>query len=101
MINNSLQYKFYTPTGDTGVGSGVHQTSAVVTYNNTGETKEYLPRFKTKYYLSQISQNSDGLILRGIGTVAYQKATYSPDNTKASFFLDNSSMTSKLDGRES
>ncbi|MBQ7287489.1 MAG: N-acetylmuramoyl-L-alanine amidase, partial [Candidatus Gastranaerophilales bacterium] len=99
VINNSLQYKFYTPTGDTGVGSGVHQTSAVVTYNNTGETKEYLPLFKTKYYLSQISQNSDGLILRGIGTVAYQKATYSPDNTKASFFLDNSSMTSKLDGK--
>lgn len=99
IIDNSIQYKFYTPTGDMGSGSGLQNTSAVVTYNNNNETKDLTPRFQTKYYLSRISQNSDGLILRGIGSIAYQRASFSPDNTSTSFMLDNASMSSKLDGK--
>lgn len=99
IIDNSIQYKFYTPSGDSGVGSGLQQTSAIVTYNNTNESKAIIPRFQTRYYLSQVSQNSDGLILRGIGNIAYQRATYSPDNTQATFLLDNTSIISKLDNK--
>ena len=99
IIDNSIQYKFYTPTGDSGTGSGIQNTSAIVTYNNTNESKAIVPRFQTRYYLSQVSQNTDGLILRGIGNIAYQRATYSPDNTQASFLLDNTSLISKLDNK--
>lgn len=99
IIDNSIQYKFYTPTGDNGTGSGLQDTSAIVTYNNTNESKALIPRFQTRYYLSQISQNSDGLILRGLGNIAYQKATYSPDNTQANLILDNASVISKLDNK--
>lgn len=99
IIDNSIQYKFYTPTGDSGSGSGIHQTGAIVTYNNTNETKDITPRFQTKYYLSQVSQNSDGLILRGIGAISYQRATYSTDNKSASFLLDNTSLSSKINGK--
>ena len=99
IIDNTLQYKFYTPTGDSGAGSGVQNTYPTVTYNNNNETKEIIPRFQTKYYLSQVSQNSDGLILRGLGTVAYQRASYNPQNTKGWFMLDNTSLASKLDGK--
>jgi len=99
IIDNSIQYKFYTPWGDTGSGSGLQNTSAIVTYNADNSTKDLTPKFQTRYYLSQISQNSDGLILRGLGTIAYQKVNYSPDNSKAWFLLDNTSTTSKLDGK--
>ena len=99
IIDNSIQYKFYTPNGDSSSGSGLQNTSATVTYNNNGETKEIIPRFQTKYYLSQISQNSDGLILRGLGSIAQQRAEYSPDNTQMSLILDNTSMLSKLDNK--
>ena len=99
IIDNSIQYKFYTPTGDNGVGSGLQNTSAIVTYNNTNESKAIVPRLQTRYYLSQVSQNTDGLILRGIGNIAYQKANYSPDNTQAELLLDNTSLISKLDNK--
>lgn len=99
IIDNSIQYKFYTPTGDNGSGSGLQQTSAVVTYNNTNESKGIIPKFQTRYYLNQVSQNSDGLILRGLGNIAYQRATYNQDNSQASFFLDNTSVSSKLDNK--
>ena len=99
VIDNALQYKFYTPTGDYGVGSGLHNTGATITYSGSEETKEINPRFQTKYYLSQISQNSDGLILRGLGSISHQRANYTPDNTKAEIILDNTSMLSKLDNK--
>ena len=99
VIDNALQYKFYTPTGDYGVGSGLHNTGATITYSATNDTKEINPRFQTKYYLSQVSQNSDGLILRGIGSISYQRASYTPDNTQASIMLDNTSMLSKLENK--
>ena len=99
IIDNSLQYKFYTPTGDGGSGSGVQNTHAIVTYNNNNETRSLIPKFQTRYFLSQISQNSDGLILRGLGTIAYQRATYNSDNTKGWFLLDNTSLSSKLDNK--
>ena len=99
IIDNSLQYKFYTPTGDAGVGSGLQNTYPTVTYNNNNETKDIIPRFQTRYYLSQVSQNSDGLILRGLGAIAYQRANYNAENTKGWFLLDNTSLTSKLDNK--
>ena len=99
IIDNSIQYKFYTPTGDSGNGSGLQNTSAIVTYNNTNESKGIIPKFQTRYFLSQISQNSDGLILRGIGNIAYQRATYSPDNKSANFLLDNTSISEKLNNK--
>jgi len=99
IVDNSIQYKFYTPNGDNGSGSGLQETSAIVTYNNTNESKAIIPRFQTKYYLSQISQNTDGLILRGLGSISHQRASFNSDNTKASILLDNTSMSSKLDNK--
>lgn len=99
IIDNSIQYKFYTPWGDSSSGSGLQNTSATVTYSNDNSSKNLTPKFQTRYYLNQISQNSDGLILRGLGTIAYQKANFSPDNAKAWFLLDNTSLASKLDGK--
>jgi len=99
IIDNSIQYKFYTPTGDSGSGSGLQQTSAIVTYNNTNESKGIIPKFQTRYYLSQVSQNSDGLILRGLGILAHQRATYNPSNTQATILLDNTSLSSKIDNK--
>ena len=99
IIDNSIQYKFYTPTGDNGVGSGLQNTSSIVTYSSTNESKEITPRFQTRYYLSQVSQNTDGLILRGFGNLSHQRATFNPENTKASLILDNTSMLSSLDNK--
>ena len=58
-----------------------------------------IPIFQTKYHLSQISQNSDGLILRGLGSISLQRATYSPDNTTASIIIDNASVVSRLENK--
>ena len=99
IIDNSIQYKFYTPSGDSSSGSGLQNTGATVTYNNNNETKDLTPRFQTKYYLSQISQNSDGLILRGLGSIALQRATYTTDNTQMALLMDNTSMLSRLDNK--
>ena len=99
IIDNSIQYKFYTPSGDNGKGSGLQNTSATATYNNDNSTKDLTPKFQTRYFLSQISQNTDGLILRGLGIIAYQKASYSPDNTKCWLTLDNTQVASKIDGK--
>ena len=99
LINNSLQYKFYTPTGDFAEGSGIHNTGSTVTYNATGEVKSVIPRLQTKYYLSQISQNSNGLILRGLGSISMQRASYSLDNTKSEIILDNTTLSSKINNK--
>ena len=99
IIDNSMQYKFYTPLGDSTKDSKLQNTSAVVTYNNSTDIKEIVPNFQTKYYLSQVSQNSDGLILRGIGMISHQRANYSQDGLKAWFLLDNTSISAKLDNK--
>ena len=39
------------------------------------------------------------MILRGLGSISYQRASYTPDNTQASIMLDNTSMLSKLDNK--
>ena len=98
IIDNSLQYKFYTPQGDMDKGANPQITGATVNYND-GEEREIIPRLRTKYYLSQVSQNSDGLILRGLGSISYQRANYDPDNISASLVLDNASMASKLENK--
>ena len=99
IIENSIQYKFYTPQGDYDKTNGLQNTYATVTYNANNETYDLTPRFQTKYYLSSISQNSDGLILRGLGTISTQRASYTPDNSRASIILDNASMNSKLENK--
>jgi len=99
IIDNSIQYKFYTPSGDMDKSAGLQNTSASYNFNNSEEIFELNPALQTKYYLGKISQNSDGLILRGIGSISLQKATYNSDNTQASIILDNASLSPKLDNK--
>ena len=99
IIDNAIQYKFYTPYGDSDKSANLQNTSAVYNFNNSDETFELTPRLQTRYYLGKISQNSDGLILRGLGSISMQKATYNPDNTQASVILDSASVSSNLDNK--
>jgi len=99
IVDNSIQYKFYTPTGVSEKESKLHNTSSILAYNNGEPPIQISPRFQTKYFLSSISQNSDGLILRGLGSISMQRANYTPDNTQATIILDNASMNSKLDNK--
>ena len=99
IIDNSIQYKFYTPSGDMDKNATNQNTSAVVTDNSTGEKTDNIPVFQTKYYLSRIDQNSDGLILRGTGEISLQRTSYNSDNTKAIITLDNTSVSSRLENK--
>ena len=96
IIDNSIQYKFYTPSGDMNKSAVNQNTSVTVTDNATGQTTDIKPVFQTKYHLSRIDQNSQGLILRGIGEISLQRTVYSQDNTKATITLDNATVSSKL-----
>lgn len=96
IIDNSIKYKFYTPSGDMDKSTKAQNTGAVLTYNNNNNTLNLIPRMQTKYYLSKVSQNSDGLILRGIGSISFQRAVYSADNKQATLILDNATLASKL-----
>ncbi len=96
IIDNSIKYKFYTPSGDMDKFTKAQNTGAVLTYNNNNNTLNLIPRMQTKYYLSKVSQNSDGLILRGIGSISFQRAVYSADNKQATLILDNATLASKL-----
>ena len=96
IIDNSIQYKFYTPSGDMDKSATNQNTSAVITDNSTGESIKTTPVFQTKYHLSRVDQNSDGLILRGVGEISLQRTIYSPDNTKATITIDNATVSSKL-----
>ena len=99
IIDNSIQYKFYTPSGDSDKSAQLQNTSAVLTYNTSNDAIDITPRLQTKYYLSQISQNSDGLILRGLGQISMQRASYSDDNSTATVILDSASLSSKLENK--
>lgn len=99
IIDNSLRYKFYTPTGDQDKNAQLQDLSATLTYNNTNETVEITPTLTSKYYLGQISQSSDGLILRGIGSLSLQRANYNSDNTKAVVVVDNAVLSDKLENK--
>ncbi len=99
VIDNSIKYKFYTPSGDMDKSIKAQNTGATITYNNNNNTLDIIPRMQTKYYLSKVSQNSDGLILRGLGSISFQKATYSSDNRQATLILDNSTLASKLQNK--
>ena len=94
-----MQYKFYTTNGDSDKKAALQNNSATLTYNNSDNSIDIIPTFQTRYHLSQVSQNSDGLILRGIGQISLQKANYSPDNTKATLILDSTSISSKINGK--
>ena len=99
IIDNSIQYKFYTPSGDMNKSATNQNTSATITDNATGETTEAVPIFQAKYHLSRIDQNSQGLILRGIGEISLQRTNYNSDNTKAIITLDNATVSSKLQNK--
>lgn len=99
IIDNSIKYKFYTPQGDMDKTVKAQNTGAVLTYNNNNNTLNLIPRMQTKYYLSKVSQNSDGLILRGLGSISFQKANYNADNTQATLILDNATLASKLENK--
>lgn len=99
IIDNSIKYKFYTPQGDMDKSTKAQNTGAIVTYNNNNNTLNLIPRMQTKYYLSKVSQNSDGLILRGLGSISLQKTTYSQDNKQAVLILDNATLASKLQNK--
>ncbi len=99
IIDNSIQYKFYTPSGDMDKANVPQDTSAIFSYNNTNEIQELIPRLQNKYYLSDIGQNSDGLILRGLGEISLQRVNYSDDNTKAVVVLDSTTLSSKLENK--
>jgi len=99
IIDNSIQYKFYTLSGDMDRSAVNQNLSFSITDNATGDTLNVIPIFQTKYHLSRIDQNSDGLILRGIGQISLQKTTYNSDNTKAIITIDNATVSSKLDGK--
>ena len=99
IIDNSIQYKFYTPSGDSAQSALLQNTSATLTYNNSNDVIEINPRLQTKYYLSQVSQNSDGLILRGLGQISMQRASYNPENTEATVILDSATLAKKLENK--
>lgn len=87
IVNNSIQRKFYTPLGNQDKSVKNQDTGSILSYSTNNENIDLTPRLQTKYYLSKVSQNSDGLILRGLGELAYQRAQYSADNTEATLIL--------------
>lgn len=99
IIDNSIKYKFYTPSGDMDKSANPQDLSANLVYNNNLDTVQITPQMTTKYYLGQISQNADGLILRGIGAITMQRANYLNENTKAEVILDNISLANKLNDK--
>lgn len=99
IIDNSIQYKFYTLSGDMDKTATNQNLSYSITNNATNEVENITPVFQTKYHLTRIDQNSDGLIIRGLGQISLQKTTYSPDNTKATITIDNATLSPKLDNK--
>lgn len=99
IIDNSLQYKFYTPNGDMDKTVKAQNTYATVVYNHNNETKELKPVFQNKYYLTQINQNSDGLILKGLGSISMIRPVYNDSNTRAVFYLDSATLSPKYEGK--
>lgn len=99
IIDNSIQYKFYTPNGDMDKNTKPQNTYYSLIRNLEDPAIDAVPRIQTKYYLSQISQNSDGLILRGLGSISLQRAKYSDDNTKATLIIDNATLSEKFNNK--
>lgn len=99
IIDNSIQYKFYTLQGDMDKTIKAQNVSATLSYNNNNETLDLTPRLQTKYYLSNVGQTSQGLILRGLGAISLQKTIYNSDNTKAEAIIDNANIASKLENK--
>lgn len=99
IITNSHQYKFYTPQGDMDSSVRAQNTSLSIVYNNNNETKENKANLQNKYYLGQINQNSDGLLLKGIGSISLIRPQYNADNTKAVLYLDSASLSKKYENK--
>lgn len=99
IINNSLQYKFYTPSGDMDKTATNQNLANAIINNATGDTSWQTPILQTKYHLSEIDKNQAGLILRGIGSISLQRVTYNQDNSKATAIIDNATISPRLDGK--
>ncbi len=99
IIDNSIQYKFYTPSGDGDKGAVLQNTKAKIIYNNNPSVVEVEPKMQGKYYLSKVTQGSNGLILRGVGALSMQRVTYNPEGKKAEIILDNAILSKNLENK--
>lgn len=99
IIDNSLQYKFYTPSGDMDPNVKAQNTSMTVTYNNNNDVKEIIPVLQNKYYLSQINQNSGGILLKGLGAISLIRPVYNDTNTKAVLYIDSATLGAKFENK--
>ena len=99
IITNSIQYKFFTPSGDADKTIVPQNTYLTTTFNNTNDSKTIIPSLQNKYYLSRISQNSDGILLKGIGSISLIRPSYNASNTEAVFYLDSATLSSKYENK--
>ncbi len=99
IIDNSIQYKFYTPTGDGDKGAVLQNTSAKIVYNDNPNVTQINPQLQAKYMLSRVTQGSNGLILRGIGSLSMQRIIYKEDLKQAELILDNAVLSNKIENK--
>ena len=97
LVNNTKLYKFYTPSGDMDKTIAPQNVSVITTFSNSDEVINFVPKFQTKYYLSAVSQNPHGLLLKGLGAISYQKINYF--NDRAEIILDNSTLSKNLENK--
>lgn len=99
LVTNSIQHKFYTPNGDTDKNSIAQNTATDIVFNSNNYILEIIPKLQNKYFLSLINQNSNGLILRGVGELSLQKINYFNNNTKAEIILDSANLIPNLENK--
>lgn len=99
IIDNSIQYKFFTPSGDMDPNTKAQNTSLAITYNNNNDKKEITPAFQNKYYLSQINQNEGGVLLKGLGAISLIKPVYNESNTKATLYIDSATLSQRFENK--
>ncbi len=99
LVQNSIQHKFYTLSGDMDKSAVVQNTATDIIFNSNNYKLEIIPKLQNKYYLSLVTQNSEGLILKGIGEISLQKIKYFDNNTRAEIILDSSNIIPTLENK--
>ncbi len=99
LVSNAIQHKFYTTNGDSDKNSVAQNTATDIVFNSNNYTLEIIPKLQNKYYLSLVNQNSNGLILRGVGELSLQKINYFNNNTKAEIILDSANLIPNLENK--
>ncbi len=94
IIDNSIQYKFYTINGDQDKSNKLHNTKATVEYPQGGDKFDLTPKIQTKFFLNKVNQNSSGIILKGIGSISLQQTIYKEN--EASVIMDSTLISTKL-----